>query len=53
MGDHRQHHVQLEVPRAPPATVMVMWFPATRAATIIKASDMTGFTFPGMIELPG
>ena len=36
-----------------PATVTVVWFPITRAATIIIASHITGFTLPGMIELPG
>ncbi len=41
-----------KLPRLP-AMVTVVWFPMTRAATIISASDMTGFTFPGMIDEPG
>ncbi len=41
-----------KLPRLP-ATVMVVWFPITRAHTIIIASDMTGLTFPGMMDEPG
>ena len=36
-----------------PAQVMVVSLPITSAQTIISDSHMTGFTFPGMIELPG
>ncbi len=36
-----------------PAIVMVVWFPMTRAHTIMSASDRTGFTFPGMMDEPG
>ncbi len=31
----------------------VTWFPITCAHTIISASLITGFTFPGMMEEPG
>ena len=36
-----------------PAQVMVVSAPMTCAQTIIIDSHMTGFTLPGMIELPG
>jgi hypothetical protein len=36
-----------------PAQVMAASFPMTWEQTIINDSDMTGFTLPGMIELPG
>jgi hypothetical protein len=36
-----------------PDQVMVVSLPITCAHTIISDSHMTGFTFPGMIELPG
>ena len=32
---------------------MVVSLPITCAQTIISDSHMTGFTFPGMMELPG
>ncbi|CKQ15644.1 Uncharacterised protein [Mycobacterium tuberculosis] len=32
---------------------MAASFPITCAATCVTASGRTGFTFPGMIELPG
>src|ERR1700691_5544389 len=38
---------------AMPAIVIVASLPTTCAATINTASGMTGFTLPGMIELPG
>jgi hypothetical protein len=41
-----------KLPCCPP-TVTVTWFPITWAQTIISASLITGFTLPGMIELPG
>ena len=41
-----------KLPRWPPM-VTVVAFPMTRAHTIMSASHMTGFTLPGMIELPG
>ena len=49
---HRHHDVELEVPFAP-AQVMVLSLPITCAQTIIIDSHITGFTLPGMIELPG
>jgi hypothetical protein len=36
-----------------PAQVIVVSLPITCAQTIIIASHITGFTLPGMIELPG
>ena len=36
-----------------PPMVIVVWFPDTRAATIISASLITGLTFPGMMDEPG
>ena len=36
-----------------PAQVMQLSLPITCAQTIITDSHMTGFTLPGMIELPG
>ena len=36
-----------------PPTVTATWLPITWAATIVMASHCVGFTFPGMIELPG
>ena len=36
-----------------PAQLMVTSLPMTCAHTIMSDSLMTGFTFPGMIELPG
>ena len=36
-----------------PDQVMQASFPITCAQTIMSASHNTGFTFPGMIELPG
>ena len=35
-----------------PPTVIAVSFPITCAATWVTTSGMTGFTFPGMIELP-
>src|SRR3989442_13125931 len=35
------------------ATAIVASFPITCSATIITASQITGFTFPGMIDEPG
>ena len=32
---------------------MATSFPTTCAQTIVTASDWVGFTFPGMMELPG
>ena len=49
---HRHHHVELEISvRARPGDAAS--FPITCAHTIIIDSHMTGFTLPGMIELPG
>mmetsp|Transcript_9858 Transcript_9858/g.20654 ORF Transcript_9858/g.20654 Transcript_9858/m.20654 type:complete len:204 (+) Transcript_9858:234-845(+) len=39
-------------PCAPP-TVTATWLPMTWAQTMVMASHCVGFTFPGMIELPG
>jgi hypothetical protein len=36
-----------------PAQVMVVSLPITCAHTIITDSHITGFTLPGMMELPG
>ncbi len=36
-----------------PPTVIVVWLPITRAQTIIRASLITGFTLPGMMDEPG
>ena len=36
-----------------PAQVMVASLPITCADTIMTDSHITGFTLPGMIELPG
>ena len=36
-----------------PAMLTVVWFPITCAATIVSASHWVGFTFPGMMLLPG
>ena len=36
-----------------PAHVMVVSWPITCAQTIMSDSLITGFTFPGMMELPG
>jgi hypothetical protein len=36
-----------------PAQVIVTSLPITCAHTIMSDSAITGFTFPGMIELPG
>src|SRR5438093_31359 len=35
-----------------PPTVIAVSLPITCAATCVTTSGMTGFTFPGMIELP-
>ena len=35
-----------------PPTVIAVSFPITCAATWVTTSGMTGFTLPGMIELP-
>ena len=40
-------------PPAAPLSVMQPSLPMTRAQTCIMLSHITGFTFPGMIELPG
>ncbi len=41
-----------KLPEAPPSAVATS-FPITCAQTMVIASDCVGFTFPGMIELPG
>ena len=51
-GDHRQHHVELEVARDPP-NAMAASLPMTWAHTMHSASASTGFTLPGMIDDPG
>ena len=53
LRDHRQHHVQLEVPGRARAAATVASLPVTWAATIRTASGITGLTLPGMIEEPG
>ena len=40
-------------PPAAPQNVIVWSLPSTRAAACIRLSQSTGFTLPGMIELPG
>ena len=35
------------------AMVMVEWLPMTWVQSMVKASHCVGFTFPGMMELPG
>ena len=36
-----------------PHTLIVVSLPITCAETIVTASQRTGFTLPGIIELPG
>ena len=40
-------------PPAVAAAVTVAWLPITRTHTCATLSAMTGFTLPGMMELPG
>ncbi len=40
-------------PPVAPLKATVWSLPITRAATCIMLSHITGFTLPGMIELPG
>ena len=40
-------------PPVAPLKASVWSLPITRAATCIMLSHITGFTLPGMIELPG
>src|SRR5579872_3681394 len=49
--DDRQHDIQLEIADCP-ATVIAASLPMTCAATMVTASGITGFTFPGMMLLP-
>jgi hypothetical protein len=69
LGNHRFENVQLksvvtENPKClyqthtsnwplAPATLTAVWLPMTCAATIVIASHCVGFTFPGMMLLPG